>query len=85
MQLTLQTRDESYSLKLPAMGADERKVFDAIQRLGRADLHQLIDATGLDKSAVSARRNGLMKKGLIKAVEKHEGKFSKPVAIFELA
>lgn len=85
MQLTLDTRNESYRLKLPTMGADERKVFDAIQRLGRADLHQLIDATGLDKSAVSARRNSLMNKKLIKATEKHLGAKGKPVAIFELA
>ena len=85
MQLTLQTRDESYSLKLPTMGADESKVFNAIQILGKADLHQIMEFTGLDKSAVSARRNALMKKNLIRAVEKHLGAKGKPVALFEIA
>lgn len=83
---TSAVRDEAFRTKLNnGLGTDERKVYEAIQVLKKADIHSIMDYTGLDKSAVSARRRGLYDKGLVRPCGKIVGREGAKVSVFEVA
>jgi DNA-binding MarR family transcriptional regulator len=79
-------RNEAFKAKLyNGLGNDEQKVFEAIKQLGKANIHEIMDYTGLDKSAVSARRRGLYDKGLVRPCGKVVGREGAKVSVFEVA